>query len=572
MLTPASSSTSTSSNSSLLLPVPYPQRSRSASRSTSLLPRPVASRSRGVSESLQQRPLPRTNNSTSSRVSSTLEAERCHIAVQCHGMQNAGYQIDEQQHVIRVVTGASSAAKKFKFDRFFNGNNSSIDIYRASIKPIVIQAMEGYNGTIIGYGAPTDTSSMLGKTKWLPTDVGLFVLKDHFESGEDGIIFQAIDTLFDMTQQLSDREFLLRMALMEIRNESIRDLLPVTDPQHLGKICDKKTHLGASCRPMASAIQVRKLIHEGLANRYLVSKDPQGHLILQVIIESRDLWKPPSTSQTSKIQQAGCKRVNETVKVSKLTLVLLDDEGQGQFAKSAVDKSLLTLKTILSHMADKGLSSGSNRRLFQESMITQILENSLLGDAKMAFLCTLDGHDPRAITTVLKVATQFRQITSAPRIHEIYYEKSHMNHCQREIGKLQARVRTATGLAGMQSIQTVLTDRLRLWKQYFISSTSPPALHLSMDGEKKPSEHAPMLEQQLLEANAANEELRKQLRATEIRLKELESNSLADRVAQLEVELSITKTELHVTKLLSKESAHFTDAAKDPLIWHMTSL
>ena len=85
--------------------------------------------------------------------------------------------------------------------------------YDQVAKPLVINSMEGFNGTIFAYG---QTGS--GKT-WSMSGV------PELGNSSAGIMVRALETVFQYIAAHPEREFFLRVAYMEVYNEEINDLL-----------------------------------------------------------------------------------------------------------------------------------------------------------------------------------------------------------------------------------------------------------------------------------------------------------------------------------------------------------
>ncbi|KAK9291270.1 hypothetical protein L1049_009458 [Liquidambar formosana] len=99
----------------------------------------------------------------------------------------------------------STQSSKFEFDRIFGEECKTAEVYQARTKEIVAAAVRGFNGTVFAYGQTNSgkTHTMRGSTT------------------EPGVIPLAVRDLFDIIQEDTNREFLLRMSYMEIYNEEI---------------------------------------------------------------------------------------------------------------------------------------------------------------------------------------------------------------------------------------------------------------------------------------------------------------------------------------------------------------
>lgn len=99
------------------------------------------------------------------------------------------------------------------FDHIFDELVSTQEVFDVVGKPIVDQAVRGFNGTIFAYG---QTAS--GKTHTMMGD-----------KNNPGVMVLAAKEIFKMIAQSVDRYFLLRVGYIELYNERIYDLLAPTD-------------------------------------------------------------------------------------------------------------------------------------------------------------------------------------------------------------------------------------------------------------------------------------------------------------------------------------------------------
>lgn len=104
----------------------------------------------------------------------------------------------------------------FTFDRVFDENTTTEEVYEHSCRDLVKDFVSGVSGSVILYGQ-TGT----GKTY---TMQGTGKLRDG-QAGTEGIIHMAIRDLFKGLSKHMDCCFLLRMSAIEIYNEEVRDLL-----------------------------------------------------------------------------------------------------------------------------------------------------------------------------------------------------------------------------------------------------------------------------------------------------------------------------------------------------------
>ncbi|KAG9354817.1 hypothetical protein JZ751_001530 [Albula glossodonta] len=113
----------------------------------------------------------------------------------------------DKQTVHQVDDG--NITKSFSFDRVFSAEESTNQLYQDIAKPLVVSAVEGYNGTIFAYGQTSSgkTFTMMGNSR-IP-----------------GVIPLAMEDVFQTIKNCPKKEFLLRVSYMEIYNETVTDLL-----------------------------------------------------------------------------------------------------------------------------------------------------------------------------------------------------------------------------------------------------------------------------------------------------------------------------------------------------------
>lgn len=76
-----------------------------------------------------------------------------------------------------------------------------VQVYEKTTKDIIAKVMGGFNGTVFAYGQTSSgkTHTMLGN------------------EAEPGIVPLAVKAIFDHIEATQEREFLLRVAYMEVR-------------------------------------------------------------------------------------------------------------------------------------------------------------------------------------------------------------------------------------------------------------------------------------------------------------------------------------------------------------------
>lgn len=303
----------------------------------------------------------------------------------------------------------NNSSFKFDFDRIFGEDCRTKEVYEARTREIVSAAVGGFNGTVFAYG---QTNS--GKTHTM-----------RGSASEPGVIPLAVRDLFDIIQEVPDREFLLRMSYMEIYNEEINDLLA---PEHRKLQVHESLERGifvAGLREeiVASPEQVLDLMEFGESHRHIGETNmnlhsSRSHTIFRMIIESRDKAGDEESVDSC-----------DAVRVSVLNLV--DLAGSERAAKtgaegvrlkegSHINKSLMTLGTVIKKLSEGAESQGGHVP-YRDSKLTRILQPALGGNANTAIICNITLAQIHADETKssLQFASRALRVTNCARVNEI---------------------------------------------------------------------------------------------------------------------------------------------------------
>lgn len=262
--------------------------------------------------------------------------------------------------------------------------------------------MDGFNGTVFAYG---QTGS--GKT---------FTMQgpDIEDLEMQGIVPRMVRTVFNRIDNSSENiEFTVKVSMMEIYMEKIRDLLDPTKSNMQIKTDKNKGVYVADLteRYIGSDLDVYDIMRIGNDNRKVAStsmndQSSRSHSIFLMTIHQNNL-----DDQTCKtgilylVDLAGSEKVGKTG-ASGHTL----DEAKG------INKSLSTLGKVINSLTD-----GKTKHIpYRESKLTRILSESLGGNAKTALIITGSPsvyNDMETIST-LRFGTAARNIKNKPKINK----------------------------------------------------------------------------------------------------------------------------------------------------------
>ena len=370
---------------------------------------------------------------------------------------------------------------KFVFDEVFDERHDTKTVYTSCVKSVVMSALEGINGTIFAYG---QTGS--GKTH---TIIG--------SKESPGMMLMAVKDIFKgMMAGSKSRDYLLRVGMVELYNEELRDLF--ASPQqrlHAGERLHIKEDavLGVKLTGMqeqivSDLVQVRNLILKGTKNRSTGStkmnaKSSRSHIIFRMIIQSK---------ATGKSKKAG-------VKVSVLNLV--DLAGSERLRKSGsvgvraqessnINLSLLQLGTVISKLAE-----GKQGEFvpYRNSKLTRLLQPSLGGNSRTVIIGTIAVSEAHAEETshTLRFAARAKKIVNYVQVNEVAGDNALIERYRREIQELHqqlheqqaARAAEAQRMspnmeAKMQQLESQnaqLLEKIELMRSKGASESPPPS-------------------------------------------------------------------------------------------------
>ncbi|KAG7391931.1 putative ATP-dependent RNA helicase ddx49 [Phytophthora pseudosyringae] len=324
-----------------------------------------------------------------------------------------------------TLEAAASEKKQFTFDFAYYTESTQAQVYGDIAKPLVDQALQGYNGTIFAYG---QTGS--GKTH---TMMG---------SGDDhGIVPLMNADLFarvnasDAENAKSDDEgaikYLVTVSFLEIYNEVIKDLLNPSD-----KVLKIREHpdMGIYVEQLAELVvrdpaDVTRLLEQGnkvrqVAATQMNERSSRSHSCFTIKISSK-------RSQVL----AGVRK--ETCMNAKINLV--DLAGSERASKTgatgdrlkegaAINKSLSALGNVINMLAstDKTRKSGGKAHIpYRDSKLTRLLQESLGGNSLTVMIAAISPADYNYEESLgtLVYANRAKSIKNATKKNEDINEK-----------------------------------------------------------------------------------------------------------------------------------------------------
>ncbi|KAI8335116.1 P-loop containing nucleoside triphosphate hydrolase protein [Chlamydoabsidia padenii] len=475
-----------------------------------------------------------------------------------------------------------SKNKEYYFDDVAFGSDNNT-LYESTVKPLIGQAMDGYNATMGTESQP-------------------------------GIIPRAVGEIFSYIQKTVNNEFLLRVSYLEIYNETIRDLLaPETTNINIHETKQRGIYVAPLTEEVVTCSQdVLNIIQRGEGNRHISTTDynlhsSRSHTIFQMVIESRQRSNNDTRSFVSQHPKTLVhpKDQKTSVKISQLNLI--DLAGSEKAASNQerrkegafINKSLLTLGTVISKLTETGKSVGHIP--YRDSKLTRILQPSLSGHAKVVVICTISPYIlavDESINT-LKFATRVKKIVLSAKNNAVMDDKALLQQYRGEIMDLKSKLETANQvllkekesnksmitaerkqyeeeLSQMRLVRKTLKERIDHLTNLILTSgsvtvSSPPVIYLdtthepihplktSSIGTNNPWVLVRDLRQQIQQQQKQFQEQIQQLEQQNKQLQQQEQDQqqwgdyMLDKVATLEAKISLLKPEMEITSVWSDD-------------------
>ncbi|KAJ3337910.1 kinesin motor protein cin8 [Gonapodya sp. JEL0774] len=333
--------------------------------------------------------------------------------------------------------------KTYTFDRVFGPEADQENIYNGVVQPILEEVLMGYNCTIFAYGQ-TGT----GKTYTMEGSL------DALPNSQAGIIPRSLHRLFETLESQSS-DFSVRVSMLELYNEELRDLLAPEALSGPGASVSSSTATGAVFDSQKLRLydeqKGRGIIIQGLEE--VLAKNVWD--VLAALRKGAERRQTAGTQLNDKSSRSHCVfsvtvHIKEAtadgedlLKVGKLNLVdLAGSENIGRSgaenkrAREAgmINQSLLTLGRVINALVDK-----SPHVPYRESKLTRLLQDSLGGRTKTCIIATISpakANIEESLST-LDYAHRAKNIRNKPEINQKMSKKALLKEYVNEIERLR---------------------------------------------------------------------------------------------------------------------------------------
>lgn len=263
----------------------------------------------------------------------------------------------------------STSSEGCRLDKVFDPSTTGEEVYRTAAQCVVKGVQEeGISGTVFAYG---QTGS--GKTHTMQ-EISQFAARELLQ----GRKAKASEG------QLSAK---LRFSAVEVYNEELRDLLDVRRRKQLRLLEDR---FGETRVANAKDVAIRSEEHLfGLLNavhsrrttgqHLLNERSSRSHLVIRLRIkrDDGDDWETEQPAASLHlVDLAGSERVAKT-----------QAEGMGLREGASINRSLLTLGTVLRRLSEGGHGHGQAHAPYRDSKLTRLIAPALGGSARTSVIC-----------------------------------------------------------------------------------------------------------------------------------------------------------------------------------------
>jgi len=374
--------------------------------------------------------------------------------------------LEETQNGVRV----------YAFDQVFGIDSTNQETYDTVGRPVVIKAMEGFNGTVFTYG---QTGS--GKTwtmRGCDADPGMMILciRDIFEY---------------VAAHKHKNSYGLRVSYIEVYNEEINDLLCMEEGAGKNlKITAEDAARGAVIGTLVEELvttpdEFMQVLFKGEANRNYAStsmndNSSRSHVIYRVAIEIGEVGAAVEVDPLALLMLAPGAEAGLHSRISYMNLVdLAGSERQkstnatGKTLKEGanINKSLLALGAVIGKLAEAaGAKKGAKAAFvpYRDSKLTRILKQSLGGNTLTSILvaCSPAGMNREETVSSLKFGQMCKKIKNNVSSNVQVDPQAEMKKLKVELEKMKEQLAAGGGGGGGRGPAMAAKEREEYSQQF----------------------------------------------------------------------------------------------------------
>ncbi|KAM8876332.1 kinesin-like protein KIF22 [Synchiropus picturatus] len=291
---------------------------------------------------------------------------------------------------------------KYHFDVYHGEQTTQLQVFLASVKPIIPHILTGQNASVFAYG-PTGagkTHTMLGSAQ------------------QPGVIPRAVREVFNLVKVKEEEEdgwdYSVGMSYLEIYNEKVLDLLapgsqdlPIREDKDKNILIPGLTHTVLATFADFDKHFLPASLNRTTASTKLNQRSSRSHaiLLIKVVRTQRALPHRQQTGKLYLVDLAGSEDNRRT-----------GNQGIRLKESGAINLSLFTLSKVVD-----SLNSGTAIRVpYRDSKLTRLLQDSLGGSAHSVMITNIAPEYKYYFDTfsALNFAAKSKQIVNKPFTRE----------------------------------------------------------------------------------------------------------------------------------------------------------
>ena len=315
----------------------------------------------------------------------------------------------------------------FTFDHIFNCNTSQKEVFEVVGKPVINSIFEGFNGTIFAYGQTNSgkTFTMQGPS-----------LQDN---SLRGITPRIVSSIFKNIESAEEStEFMVKVSILEIYMENLRDLLDANVVKKLNIKTDKNRGTfvdGLVECYVSSGEEFLNLITVGASNRKIERTNmnevsSRSHLIINIQVKQNNTKQNIcKTGKLYLVDLAGSERVSRT-----------GARGQVLEESKLINKSLSALGNVINALFEK-----QSHVPYRDSRLTRVLQESVGGNnlTSLVITCSAAGINESDTISTLRFGNRAKAVQNQPKINQEITVEQYKSI----LGKLEEKYFNAQGYA-----------------------------------------------------------------------------------------------------------------------------
>jgi len=438
-----------------------------------------------------------------------------------------------------------SSDNSFVFDRVFGVDATQKEVYDYAAKPIINAVLRGFNGTVFAYG---QTAS--GKTFTMEGS-------DIEDQVYMGVIPRMVWSIFDGIYHADDYiEFLVKVSIVEIYNERIRDLLdPKRDNLKIHEDKARGVFIGEVTETyVGSEQEIFDIMKVGTYNRSVAvtnlnEHSSRSHLVFMLTIEQKNLHDRSSkVGKLHLVDLAGSEKVAKT-----------GASGERLDEAKNINRSLSALGNVINALTDRK----STHVPYRDSKLSRVLQESLGGNAKTSLIitCSPSNFNEQETLSTLRFGQRAKMIKNVVKVnHERSVEELKLLLERREQALADSRARLATLEQLLRANDVAIPQEISIpasTAPVVTASSTPDAAQKAelMEQMQDMREKLKTVSEQLGEVNRERDEVQSLLRFAEDEKQHLAMEVMDVKIERERVEYERNEQAGELEKLRHEKSA-----------------